>query len=199
MTDDALKIVIYVCGGAAAVGAIVVIWWFLTINRFVHLKNLILESWSNVDVVLRRRYDLIPNLVETVKAYARYESELLQKVADLRAAAMHEVGAVDVQAKVEQRLVESVNQLIARIEAYPDLKASQQYLELQKELVNTEDRIAAARRFYNANVREFNTLLACFPAAFVGRARGLSPAPYFEVSSLEIRKPPNIAGAAAPS
>lgn len=182
--------------GLMVIGGIVlipVIWLIATVNRLVRLGNLIQESWSNVDVVLKRRYDLIPNLVETVKGYAQHEREVLAKViaARDRAAASH--GPIHEQADDENRLVQSVNQLLARVEAYPQLKASESYIELQRELVNTEDRIAAARRFYNANVREHNTVVQQFPSMLVAGMMSRKPAEFFEVEELSIRGLPKVA------
>jgi len=163
-----------------------------TLNRFIRLRNLIDESWSNVDVVLRRRYDLIPNLVETVKGYAKHEKEALAEVVAARDRAIASTGRVGQQAHDENRLVRSVNHLFARAEAYPQLEASQNFLQLQRELVNTEDRIAAARRFYNANVREHNTLVEQFPSMMVARMMGRQGEEFFEIESLAIRQAPPV-------
>lgn len=169
-----------------------VVWFIATVNRFVHLRNLIRESWSNVDVVLRRRYDLIPNLVETVKGYMKHERDALESViaARNRAAANH--GRIREQAADENTLVQSTNGLLALVEKYPDLKASESFLQLQRELVNTEDRIAAARRFYNANVREHNTLREQFPSMIVARLMKREEEDFFEVEDLAVRMNPQI-------
>lgn len=169
------------------------IWVIATVNRFVRLKNLIHESWSNVDVVLKRRYDLIPNLVETVKGYATHERDALEQVIAARNRALGSTGRIREQADDENKLVKSVNHLLGLAEAYPDLKASENFLQLQRELVNTEDRIAAARRFYNANVREHNTLVQQFPSMFVARMMGRQAEDFFEVEELAIRKSPVVA------
>lgn len=168
-------------------------WFIATLNRFVRLGNLIKESWSNVDVVLKRRYDLIPNLVETVRGYAKHEREVLAEVIAARDRAAASNGRAAQQAEDENRLVRSVNTLLARAEAYPELKASANFLQLQQELVNTEDRIAAARRFYNANVREFNTLVDQFPSMLVARMMGKQKTDFFEVDDLAIRLAPKVA------
>ncbi|OWY68950.1 hypothetical protein B7486_23790 [cyanobacterium TDX16] len=176
-------------------GAIVlvpVIWFIATLNRFVRLRNLIQESWANVDVVLKRRYELIPNLVETVKGYAAHERSALEQVIAARNRALASTGRVREQADDERRLVNEVNHLLALAEAYPDLKASENFLQLQRELVNTEDRIAAARRFYNANVRENNTLVQQFPSLIVARMMGRQAEDFFEVDELAIRKAPAV-------
>ncbi len=147
---------------------LILVWWLLTYNRFIRLRNHVIESWADVDVVLKRRYELIPNLVETVKGYAKYEQDTLQKVLDARSRALAAAGPVGEQARNETSFVHSVNRLLALAEDYPDLKASQNYLALQRELADTEDRIAAARRFYNANVRDLNTMLQSFPSSIIG-------------------------------
>lgn len=181
--------------GLIVVGAVVlvpVIWFIATLNRFVRLRNLIHESWANVDVVLKRRYELIPNLVETVKGYAAHERAALEQVIAARNRALASTGRVREQADDERRLVNEVNHLLALAESYPDLKASENFLQLQRELVNTEDRIAAARRFYNANVRENNTLVQQFPSLIVARLMGRQAEDFFEVEELAIRKAPVV-------
>lgn len=188
-TASPLGPLLVVSGGALLV---FVVWWFATHNRFMRLRNHISESWSNVDVALKRRYDLIPSLVETVKGYARHEQQTLAEVLEARNRALAAVGPVAEQARDENELVHSVNRLLAVIESYPDLKASQNYLALQTELSNTEDRIAAARRFYNANVRDYNTMRESFPSSIVGNAMNLAPAEFFEVDSLSFRAAPEV-------
>lgn len=176
----------------ALVAAVVPLLWFVvTRNRFVRLQNLMRESWSNVDVLLRRRYDLIPNLVETVKGYAAHERQVFEDVARARETAVADVGGIAHQAQSESELVRAVNQLLARVEAYPELKASVHFLALQNELTNTEDRIAAARRFFNANVRDFNLLLESLPSSLVGSGMGLRPAEFFEIDSINVRAVPS--------
>lgn len=168
------------------------IWWFAMHNKFARLRNHIRESWSNVDVALKRRYDLIPNLVDTVRAYAAHERQTLEGVVEARNRALAAVGPIAEQAREENELVHSVNRLLAVAEGYPNLKASQNFLTLQAELINTEDRIAAARRFYNANVREFNTMRESFPSSVVAGAMNLPPAEFFEVDSLSFRAAPEV-------
>lgn len=177
----------------AAIVLIPVVWLIATINRFIRLGNLIKESWSNVDVVLKRRYDLVPNLVEMVRGYAKHEREVLAEVIAARDRAAASNGRAAEQAEDENRLVHSVNTLLARAEAYPELKANQNFLALQQELVNTEDRIAAARRFYNANVREHNTLVDQFPSMLVARMMNRQKVDFFEVEDLAIRMAPKVA------
>lgn len=181
--------------GQIIVGAAIlvpVVWFIATVNRFVHLRNLIRESWSNVDVVLRRRYDLVPNLVETVKGYMKHEREALESVIAARNRAATNHGRIREQAADENTLVQSTNGLLALVEKYPDLKASESFLQLQREMVNTEDRIAAARRFYNANVREHNTLRGQFPSMIVARLMNREDEDFFEVEDLAVRMNPQI-------
>lgn len=182
--------------GLIAIGVVVLIpfiWLIATVNRFVRLRNLIHESWANVDVVLKRRYDLIPNLVETVKGYATHEREAFEHVIAARNRALGSSGRIREQAEDENKLVKSVNHLLGLAESYPALKASENFLQLQRELVNTEDRIAAARRFYNANVREHNTLVQQFPSMLVARMMSRQVEDFFEVEELSIRKAPSVA------
>lgn len=175
-----------------AAGAIILfllIWAVSTSNRLTHLQNIVKESWADIDVQLKRRYDLIPNLVETVKGYAAHEQATLTKVIDAR---NHILGSSNPaeRAAGEQALVQSTNALFARAEAYPDLKASANFLELQSALGDTEDRIAAARRFYNSNVRDFNTALQTFPSSMFAGDR--KPAEFFEIDELKVREPVQV-------
>ena len=172
------------------VGLIALIWIIATTNRFVKLRNHIKESWSDVDVALQRRHDLIPNLVATVKAYASHEQTLFEQIARERDQAILSSGNVADRARDEAALGQSVGTLMARAEAYPQLKASQNYLDLQHELANTEDRIAAARRFYNANVRDYDTMLDSLPSSMIGRFMNYEAAPYFEVTEAGARDVP---------
>lgn len=142
-----------------------VIYVITTYNTLVALRNHIAEAWSNIDTELKRRYDLIPNLVETVKGYAKHERETMEKVIELRNVCAADRGSVSHQEGTERQLVGAVQKLLAVAEAYPDLKADTNFLELQHELVNTEDRLQAARRFYNGNVRDMRNQCERFPAA----------------------------------
>ena len=177
----------------AAVALLVIVGlplaWY---NKLVRLRQLIRESWGNVDVQLRRRYDLIPNLVNTVKGYAAHEKETLERVVEARNRAQANTGAVGSQSQNERRLVDATRQLFAVIENYPQLKASANFLALQRELVDTEDRIAAARRFYNANVREYTVSRTTFPTMLVARFGDFPPVDYFEVDDHTIRAAPVV-------
>ncbi len=165
--------------------------FFLSYNRFVSQKQYIRNSWANVDTELRRRYDLIPNLVETVKGYAAHEQATLQQVTEARTRAFANQGSAASQAQDENLLVDSLKHLFAVAEAYPDLKASQHFLELQRELVTTENRIQAARRFYNNNVRDLNRRVQSIPSNIVARLFHFTEEEYFEVEPA-VREAPAV-------
>ena len=168
-----------------------------TYNTLVALRNHISEAWSNIDTELKRRYELIPNLVETVKGYAKHEKETLEQVVKLRKQCIADHGEVSHQARSEKQLVGAVQKLLAVAEAYPDLKANQNYLELQKELVNTEDRIQAARRFYNGNVRDYKNKRETFPSNIVASLFKFKPHDFFDVEPV-VREAPSLAGEFTP-
>jgi len=148
----------------AVIFGIVLLWIAMLYNSLVRANNHVKESWSQIDVELKRRYDLIPNLVSTVKGYAAHENEVFEQVAQARNAAYSNTGSPESQARDENALVGVMRTLFAVVENYPELKASSHFLELQKELVNTEDRIQRARRFYNGNVRDLNNKVEVFPS-----------------------------------
>jgi LemA protein len=150
-------------------------------NSLVSLRNYISESWSNVDTELKRRYDLIPNLVATVKGYAAHEREVLERVIELRNRCVANNGSPGEQAKDETLLVDALKQLLVVVESYPQLKADQHFLRLQEELINTEDRIQAARRFYNGNVRDYRNRCESFPSNLVAQMFGFQPQEFFSV------------------
>jgi LemA protein len=162
-------------------------------NRFVSQKQLINDSWANIDTELRRRYDLIPNLVETVKGYAAHEREVFEEVARTRSAAAAATGSPAQQAAAEGPFVAALRQLFAVVENYPELKANQNFLALQQELSNTEDRLQTARRFYNSNVRDYNRRVQSFPSSLVASTFHFKEAEFFEVPE-EIREagPPQV-------
>lgn len=157
------------------------LWVVVQYNTLVGLRNYISESWSNVDTELKRRYDLIPNLVATVKGYATHEREVLERVTELRNRCAANSGAVGDQARDETELVGALKQLLVVVEIYPQLKADQNFLKLQHELVNTEDRIQAARRFYNGNVRDYRNRCETFPGNLVAEMFGFQPQEFFSV------------------
>ena len=174
-----------------AVVAIVLIAVAVSYNRFVRQRNLVQESWRQIDVELKRRHDLIPNLVETVKGYAAHERSVLQSVVEARAAAV-QAGGVAAQAKAESQLSGSLRGLFAVAEGYPDLKAAGPFLQLQAQLAETEDRIAAGRRFYNGNVRALNTRVEAFPSSLVASTFNFSKAEYFELDDPAERAPVTV-------
>ena len=161
-------------------------------NRFVRQRNLVQESWRQVDVELKRRHDLIPNLVETVKGYATHEREVFDAVTTARAQAAAPGSTPAQQAQQEGILGQALGRLFAVAEAYPELKASTNFLELQRELAETEDRIAAGRRFYNANVRAMNTRVEAFPSNLVAGVFGFHREEYFEVEDEAVRSAPSV-------
>jgi LemA protein len=142
--------------------AVIVIAVIFMYNGLIRLKNRVDEAWSDIDVQLKRRHDLIPNLISTVKGYAAHEKTLFEKVTEARTKAMS-AGTADEKAQAENALSGTLKSLFAVAENYPDLKANQNFLELQRELTDTEDKIQASRRFYNGNVRDFNTKIQVFP------------------------------------
>ena len=145
-----------------AIVILIVLWVIGAYNGLITLKNRVQEAWSDIDVQLKRRHDLIPNLVETVKGYAKHEKAVFEKVTELRTAAMSAKSLTD-KAKTEGQLTDTLKSLFAVSENYPELKANQNFMQLQSELTDTEDKISAARRFYNGNVRDFNTKIQVFP------------------------------------
>lgn len=166
------------------VGGVLVLWLIATFNSLVRLKNRSEEAWSDIDVQLKRRYDLIPNLIETVKGYAKQEQEVFTKVTEARANAMKAQGA-EAKGKAENMLSETLKSLFAVSEAYPDLKSSQNFLQLQGELTDTENKIQASRRFYNTNVRDLNTKIETFPTNLVAGMFGAAKREFFEAEEGE--------------
>lgn len=161
-------------------------------NRLVSIRAHMRESWADVDVELKRRYELIPNLVETVRGYAAHEREALERVTELRnrAAANHEDAGS--QGRDEQMLIDALRSVFVVVEGYPELKADRNFRELQAELANTEDRIAAARRFYNGNVRELNQLVEMFPSKVVAGMFGVTRSEYFQIDDDRQRAVPKV-------
>ena len=179
---------------AILVAAVLVplIWWIVTYNRFVRLRHTVKESWADIDVELKRRYDLIPNLVETVKGYAKHEADVLERVTAMRDRARGNQGDAAAQASDENALAVSMKALFAVAEGYPDLKADAHFLALQEELAVTEDRIAAARRFFNGNVRDLRNLREAFPTSIVGSVMGVQEPTFFELEGDNERVVPRV-------
>jgi LemA protein len=160
--------------------ALGVLWTVYAYNRLVRLRNRAEEGWSQIDVQLRRRYDLIPNLVETVKGYAAHEREVFEEVARARSAAMDASGVAE-QASAENAITNGLRKLLAVVENYPDLKASQNFLALQEELTGTESKIAYARQFYNEQVRLLNTRVQSFPSSLLARRFHFTAREFFDI------------------
>ena len=165
---------------------ILIAWYISTFNKLQRLKNLVEEGWSTIDVQLKKRYDLIPNLVETVKGYAKHESETLEAVIRARNAAMTASG--DGKIAAENMLTGTLKSLFALQEAYPQLKANTNCIDLQNQLKVVETEIASARRYYNGTVKEMNTKIDMFFAGMVARKMKLEKRKYFELDSEEDRK-----------
>ena len=177
---------------AGAVVLVPLIWLIATYNVLVRLRQHCRESWSGIDTELRRRYDLIPNLVETVRGYAAHEKDVLERVIAARSQAVASTGSPASQARDENVLVGALRQLFAVSERYPTLKASENFLALQAELANTEDRIQAARRFYNANVRDLNTRIEVLPSNLVAGLFGFHKEEFFEIADAIVRAAPAV-------
>lgn len=163
---------------------VVIIWIIAVYNGLIRLKNRVDEAWSDIDVQLKRRYDLIPNLVNTVKGYAAHEKQVFENVTAARSRAMGAGSAAD-KAQAENMLTGALKSLFAVAEAYPDLKANQNFLELQRELTDTEDKIQAARRFYNGNVRDFNIKIEVFPNNIFAGILHFTKREFFETAAGE--------------
>jgi len=172
------------------IGIVVVLLLYiiLTYNGLVTLRNRVKESWSDIDVQLKRRYDLIPNLVEVVKGYASHEKETLERVITARNVAMSANGAKE-KGEAENVLSGALKNLFALSENYPDLKASTNFLELQRELSDTENKIQAARRFYNGNVKDFNTKIEMFPANIIANMFNFKANDFFSIADEEKENP----------
>ena len=160
------------------VAVLALVWVIAVYNRFVRLVQRTKEAWADIDVQLKRRYDLIPNLVEAVKGYIKHEAGTLEKVTAARAAAM-DAGGVEAKGKAENMLSGALKSLFAVAESYPDLKANTNFLELQRELSDTENKIQAARRFYNGNVRDLNTAIESFPGNILADFFRFEPREFF--------------------
>ncbi|MFA6961384.1 MAG: LemA family protein [Opitutaceae bacterium] len=168
------------------------VWALLIYNQLVRLRQQVRESWSDIDVQLKRRHDLIPNLVSTVRGYAAHEQKVLAEVTRLRAVAVNASASPRGLSAAEAPLSAALSSLFVVAENYPALKADAQFLALQRELAETEDRVAAARRFFNANVRDFNSLCEQFPSSVVAGASGFVPKDFFELSDVSERVVPRV-------
>ena len=167
-----------------AIIVVIVLWAIWAYNRFVTLTNRVKEAWSDIDVQLKRRYDLIPNLVETVKGYAAHEAGTLEKVTEMRTRAMNATTPKDKE-DAENMLSGALKTLFAVSENYPNLKANENFVELQQELSDTENKIQAARRFYNSTVQDLNTALQTFPGNLIGSTFGFKQSEYFQLDQAD--------------
>ena len=187
---EAVMDVAATAGGGFGIGTIVLIvvgvvlaWLAFTYNGLVRLRLRVKEAWADIEVQLKRRYNLIPNLIETVKGYMTHERETLENVTKARTAAIGNSGTPAEQGQTENMLAGALKTLFAVAENYPDLKANQNFLELQRELTDTEDKIQAARRFHNGNVRNYNTKVQLFPVNLVAGLLGFKEESFFEVEN----------------
>ena len=183
-----LMIVLLVVIGVLAV---VGIWVMAAYNGLIRLRNQLENSWAQIDVQLKRRHDLIPNLVKAVKGYAQHERETFEKVTQARSAAVNAHGVKD-QAQAENFLTNTLKSLFAVAEAYPDLKANQNFLHLQEELTSTENKIAFARQFFNDATMQFNTRIQIFPVNLIAGMFGFTPREFFEVQTASEREAPQV-------
>jgi len=167
------------------------LWLVGLFNRLVTLKNRVAEAWSDIDVQLKRRYDLIPNLIETVKGYATHEKELLEKITQARSQAMNATG-VEEKGQSENVLSSTLKSLFAVSENYPDLKANQNFAKLQDELTDTENKIQASRRFYNSNVRDFNTAIEKFPGNLFAKMMNFTVKEFFTIEDEAQKQNPQV-------
>lgn len=175
----------------AAVLVLLALWAVFDFNRLVRWRNMVAEAWSGVDVQLKRRYDLIPALVEAVRGYATHERELFTAVARLRTQAIDAAPAE--QSGAENALSAGLRSLLAVAEGYPDLKAGRNFLDLQRGLVEVEDQIQLARRYYNGTVRNYNILVQSFPSMIAARLVGFRPGEFFEIERATERSAPEVA------
>jgi LemA protein len=180
--------------------ALLLLAGIISYNRFVSQKNLIRDAWANIDTELRRRYDLIPNLVESVRGYAAHERETFERVTQARNAAVAATGSPAAQAAAEGPFVAALRQLFAVAEAYPQLRANENFLALQGELSNTEDRLQTSRRFYNGNVRDYNRRVQAFPSNVIAKMFKFTEEEFFEVEeALREAGPPQVDFSTPPS
>jgi len=170
---------------------LIILWWIATYNRMIVLRNRIDNAWSQVDVQLRRRYDLIPNLVEIVKGYAAHERQTFEEVTKARQAGI-DARTVQDQAAAENMITEALKRLFAVAEAYPQLRATENFQQLQEELSGTESKIAYARQFYNDTVLSYHNLIQAFPARIIAGMGGFQKRDYFEIEEAAARGPVQV-------
>ncbi len=188
LLGGAVLVVLLVLAGVVAV---VALWFVFTYNGLVRLRNQVKNAWSQIDVQLKRRYDLIPNLIETVKGYAAPEKETFERVVQARQRGIDASNVKD-QQEAENMITGALRKLFALSEAYPDLKANENFLALQEELSSTENKIGFARQYYNDTVKDFNTRQEMFPANLVASMLGFQPADFFEIEEASQREAPKV-------
>ena len=188
LLGGAVLVVLLVLAGVVAV---VALWFVFTYNGLVRLRNQVKNAWSQIDVQLKRRYDLIPNIVETVKGYAAHEKETLERVIQARQRGI-DASTVKQQQEAENMITGALRQLFALSEAYPNLKANENFLALQEELSSTENKIGFARQYYNETVKDFNIRQEMFPANLVASMLGFQPADFFEIEEASQREAPKV-------
>jgi LemA protein len=174
-----------------AVIAVLALWIIMVFNSLIVLRTRVEEAWADIEVQLKRRYNLIPNLVNTVKGYAGHEKEVFEKVTQARSAAMGAAGMAE-KAQAENMLSQTLKSLFAVAEAYPQLKANENFLGLQKELTDTEDKIQYSRRFYNTNVRDFNIKTQTFPSNLIANMFAFKKKDMFEITEAGAREVPKV-------
>jgi LemA protein len=178
----------------AAVAAIIIFWGLLTFNGLVRRKNLVAEAWAGIETQLKRRADLIPNLIETVKGYAAHERGTMDQLTRLRAQSQASTGAGDLAARgqTEQAITAAIGKIMAVAENYPDLKASANFQQLQSELADIEDQIQLARRYYNASVRDYNVMIQQAPSNIIAGWFAFKPADFFQIEDAADRAVPKV-------
>lgn len=181
-------IIVYIVLGILV---LIVLWTIFVFNALITFRNRAKEAWSDIDVQLKRRYNLIPNLVETVKGYAGHEKEVFQKVTEARTKAMG-AQTMEEHSQSENMLSATLKSLFAVSENYPDLKAGTNFLELQRELRDTEDKVQASRRFYNGNVRDMNTKIEIFPSRIIAAIFAFKKMDFFEIEEAAVKEPVKV-------
>ena len=176
---------------AISIIIIIFMYFIITYNRLIRHRNMIHEAWSNVDVQLKRRYNLIPNLIEAVKGYMRHEQKILEDIAAMRNKTM-DSDAIKDKSELEGRLSRTLRKFFAIAEAYPELKANQNFLDLQDELADIEEQIQMARRYFNGTVREFNILIESVPSNLVAKTFNFDQEDYFEIEEITERDVPEV-------
>lgn len=185
--------ILLICLGIFAVALIILVFVGIGLyNKLIEMRNRAENGWADIDVQLKRRYDLIPNLVETVKSYAGHERETLENVTKARQQAIAVTGDVAQQAQAENMITGALRQLFALSESYPNLKANENFMHLQAELANIEEVLSQARRYYNAVVRDLNTMIDRVPTNFIAMIFGFKKREYFEIDDESIREAPKV-------